>query len=127
MHKRMPSYFKMAALMAVMLLRREASSLQPLPTPLPLLVTPSASFVSPSTTHAHVRRYSGSTVLFGRRGGDKSRVKNRGGKNVKKSDLPSKVCVVCGRPFTWRKKWERCWDEVQCCSKSCNAKRRSSR
>ena len=25
----------------------------------------------------------------------------------KKSDLPTKVCPVCERPFTWRKKWER--------------------
>lgn len=36
------------------------------------------------------------------------------------------VCVVCNRPFTWRKKWERCWDEVTTCSKSCNAKRRGA-
>mmetsp|Transcript_12669 Transcript_12669/g.30926 ORF Transcript_12669/g.30926 Transcript_12669/m.30926 type:complete len:119 (-) Transcript_12669:228-584(-) len=59
--------------------------------------------------------------LFGRRGGG-------GGKKEKKSskaNLPEKICVVCGRPFTWRKKWERCWDEVTCCSKSCNSKRRS--
>ncbi|KAI2496484.1 hypothetical protein MHU86_18025 [Fragilaria crotonensis] len=46
-------------------------------------------------------------------------------RGVKKEHLPSKVCVVCERPFTWRKKWERCWDEVTTCSKSCNAKRRS--
>ena len=45
-------------------------------------------------------------------------------RGVKKENLPQKVCVVCGRPFTWRKKWERCWDEVTTCSKSCNAKRR---
>mmetsp|Transcript_46507 Transcript_46507/g.68745 ORF Transcript_46507/g.68745 Transcript_46507/m.68745 type:complete len:113 (-) Transcript_46507:69-407(-) len=61
-------------------------------------------------------------VLFGKRGG------KGGGKvqkdRIKKTDLPEKICVVCGRPFTWRKKWERCWDEVTCCSKSCNAKRR---
>ncbi|MGB2516732.1 MAG: DUF2256 domain-containing protein, partial [Pseudomonadales bacterium] len=24
----------------------------------------------------------------------------------KKSDLPTKMCPVCNRPFTWRKKWE---------------------
>jgi len=42
-----------------------------------------------------------------------------------KSNLPSKICVVCGRPFEWRKKWERCWEEVTTCSKSCNAQRRS--
>ena len=33
--------------------------------------------------------------------------------------LPSKVCVTCGRSFTWRKKWERTWDEVRYCSKRC--------
>ena len=44
--------------------------------------------------------------------------------SVKKENLPEKVCVVCNRPFTWRKKWERCWDEVTTCSKSCNAKRK---
>jgi len=55
----------------------------------------------------------------------------RGGKSaarmprgVKKENLPTKVCVVCDRPFTWRKKWERCWDEVTTCSKTCNAARR---
>ena len=31
----------------------------------------------------------------------------------KKSELPTKPCVVCGRPFTWRKKWEKVWDEVK--------------
>jgi len=30
----------------------------------------------------------------------------------KKADLPSKPCVVCGRPFVWRKKWEKVWSEV---------------
>ena len=28
-------------------------------------------------------------------------------RGVKKENLPSKICVVCNRPFTWRKKWER--------------------
>ena len=45
---------------------------------------------------------------------------------VKKENLPTKICVTCQRPFTWRKKWERCWDEVTTCSRSCNSKRRSS-
>jgi hypothetical protein len=36
-----------------------------------------------------------------------------------KSFLPTKNCVVCGKPFTWRKKWERCWDEVKYCSDRC--------
>lgn len=45
-------------------------------------------------------------------------------RGVKKENLPTKVCVTCGRPFTWRKKWERVWDEVTTCSKSCNRKRK---
>lgn len=45
-------------------------------------------------------------------------------RGIKKENLPSKVCLVCNRPFTWRKKWERCWDEVLTCSKSCNSARK---
>jgi hypothetical protein len=41
------------------------------------------------------------------------------GKHIKKGDLPSKVCKVCGRPFTWRKKWKAVWDQVQYCSDRC--------
>ncbi|MEZ9905873.1 DUF2256 domain-containing protein [Vibrio breoganii] len=35
-----------------------------------------------------------------------------------KKDLPS-----CGLPFVWRKKWERCWDEVLYCSERCRRKK----
>ena len=37
----------------------------------------------------------------------------------KKSELPTKTCDACGRPFTWRKKWERDWDQVRYCSDAC--------
>jgi hypothetical protein len=37
----------------------------------------------------------------------------------KKSELPSKICARCGRPFVWRKKWERDWDQVKYCSERC--------
>lgn len=40
-------------------------------------------------------------------------------KKFTKSNLPSKDCIVCNRPFEWRKKWERCWDEVKYCSERC--------
>jgi len=40
-------------------------------------------------------------------------------KGVKKEHLPEKICKACDRPFSWRKKWERCWDEVQYCSEGC--------
>ena len=46
-------------------------------------------------------------------------------RGVKKEHLPTKTCVVCQRPFNWRKKWERCWDQVTTCSKSCNQQRRA--
>ncbi len=32
---------------------------------------------------------------------------------------PAKTCPVCGRPFEWRKKWERDWDRVVYCSDAC--------
>jgi len=41
------------------------------------------------------------------------------GKAVKKADLPEKICPQCGRPFFWRKKWERDWDYVIHCSRAC--------
>ncbi|MFS8816078.1 MULTISPECIES: DUF2256 domain-containing protein [unclassified Synechococcus] len=41
----------------------------------------------------------------------------------KKSDLPSKICLTCGRPFTWRKKWADCWSEVKYCSERCRNRR----
>jgi len=38
---------------------------------------------------------------------------------MKKQHLPTKMCPVCNRPFTWRKKWEKNWDEVKYCSDQC--------
>jgi hypothetical protein len=32
---------------------------------------------------------------------------------------PTKQCLACGRTITWRKKWERDWDEVRYCSDAC--------
>ena len=32
-----------------------------------------------------------------------------------------KSCVTCGRQITWRKKWERDWDEVKYCSDACRS------
>ncbi|MFW2391363.1 MAG: DUF2256 domain-containing protein, partial [Methyloceanibacter sp.] len=39
----------------------------------------------------------------------------------RKTDLPTKLCVVCGRPFVWRKKWARDWVNVKYCSARCRA------
>jgi hypothetical protein len=32
---------------------------------------------------------------------------------------PTKVCVVCGRHLSWRKKWKRNWQSVKYCSRFC--------
>ena len=40
-------------------------------------------------------------------------------RGIKKQNLPSKLCKVCQRPFSWRKKWEKVWDEVRYCSEKC--------
>ncbi|MES2774689.1 MAG: DUF2256 domain-containing protein [Bacteroidota bacterium] len=40
-----------------------------------------------------------------------------------KADLPVKLCIVCNRPFSWRKKWEKVWDEVKYCSDRCRNKK----
>jgi hypothetical protein len=40
-------------------------------------------------------------------------------KMVKKGDLPSKICAACQKPFAWRKKWAKIWDQVRYCSTAC--------
>jgi len=42
-------------------------------------------------------------------------------RGVAKSNLPQKDCAQCSRPFTWRKKWERDWDQVKYCSDRCRS------
>lgn len=42
----------------------------------------------------------------------------------KKSELPFKECATCGRPFVWRKKWEKTWAEVRYCSERCRRDRK---
>ncbi|MFT7139992.1 MAG: hypothetical protein ACI9B8_002414, partial [Sulfitobacter sp.] len=37
----------------------------------------------------------------------------------KKVNLPQKVCLICERPFSWRKKWAKDWDQVLYCSQRC--------
>ena len=41
---------------------------------------------------------------------------------LKKSELPVKTCLTCGHPFSWRKKWSRCWEEVRYCSERKNTR-----
>lgn len=39
---------------------------------------------------------------------------------MKKSNLPTKICLICKRTFSWRKKWRLNWDRVKYCSKRCS-------
>lgn len=38
---------------------------------------------------------------------------------MKKQHLPEKICVVCEKPYSWRKKWEKNWEQVKYCSERC--------
>jgi hypothetical protein len=42
----------------------------------------------------------------------------------RKADLPQKICAACGRPFAWRKKWSRDWEQVKTCSDRCKGELR---
>ncbi len=44
----------------------------------------------------------------------------------RRPDLPSRSCVVCGREMTWRKAWERSFEEVRYCSAGCRRARLTS-
>ncbi|QLQ25966.1 MAG: DUF2256 domain-containing protein [Dechloromonas sp.] len=44
-------------------------------------------------------------------------------RSPKKSDLPEKICVSCGRPF-FGAKWAAVWAAVKYCSERCRRNRR---
>jgi hypothetical protein len=48
-------------------------------------------------------------------------------KTVKKSQLPTKTCDICQRPFVWRKKWARDWENVRYCSERCQREAKRAR
>jgi hypothetical protein len=45
---------------------------------------------------------------------------------VIKKRLQLKNCLVCNKPFNWRKKWKRDWDNVKYCSEKCRRNKKSS-
>ncbi|MBP6496687.1 MAG: DUF2256 domain-containing protein [Psychrobacter sp.] len=45
----------------------------------------------------------------------------------KKVNLPQKICPVCQRPFSWRKKWEKDWEQVIYCSDKCRRGKRATK
>jgi hypothetical protein len=61
---------------------------------------------APRSLHATQPFITSSTTLHGRGGGG-GKGEDKLSKGKKKGDLPEKVCVVCGRPFTWRAKWAK--------------------
>ncbi|ELB2789768.1 DUF2256 domain-containing protein [Aeromonas hydrophila] len=44
----------------------------------------------------------------------------------RKAHLPEKIYPVCKRPFSWRRKWANCWEEVRYCSECCRHARHCS-
>jgi hypothetical protein len=44
----------------------------------------------------------------------------------RKPSLPEKICAACARPFAWRRKWSRDWDQVRFCSDACRSGRRDA-
>ena len=48
-------------------------------------------------------------------------------KMQKKSNLPQKICLQCGLPFVWRRKWEKSWLEVKFCSDKCKKSRKNKK
>jgi len=42
------------------------------------------------------------------------------------SQRPSKICPVCQRPFSWRKKWADVWEQVIYCSERCRNRKGSA-
>jgi hypothetical protein len=49
------------------------------------------------------------------------------GDSMKKANLPTKVCAACGRPFAWRKKWAKDWEQVRYCSDKCRKSKPTSK
>lgn len=60
----------------------------------------------PRSLHTTQPFTTSSTTLHGRGGGG-GKGEDKLSKGKKKGDLPEKMCVVCGRPFTWRAKWAK--------------------
>ncbi|MEO5909453.1 MAG: DUF2256 domain-containing protein [Pelobium sp.] len=46
-------------------------------------------------------------------------MQNKSGQIIAKANLPTKNCLACKKPFSWRKKWRNCWNDVKYCSERC--------
>jgi hypothetical protein len=54
-----------------------------------------------------------------RRGDKTEKPQNEATRRFTKQTLPEKVCATCKKPFAWRKKWARDWEQVRYCSDRC--------
>lgn len=54
-----------------------------------------------------------STLTYAKRG------RRRSAETPTSMSREPKTCSTCGREITWRKKWERCWDDIKYCSDAC--------
>ncbi|MFN9750197.1 MAG: DUF2256 domain-containing protein [Planctomycetota bacterium] len=43
--------------------------------------------------------------------------------HTRSGSLPTRTCQSCGLAFSWRKKWERDWEQVKYCSDRCRRNR----
>jgi len=75
------------------------------------------AFAHPTGAATELRR--SLTIGVGALGGRSVMPKMR-----RKGDLPQKICAACGRPFAWRKKWARDWEQVKTCSDRCKGELR---
>ena len=39
------------------------------------------------------------------------------------SEVPDKTCAICGRRFSWRRRWADNWEQVRYCSARCRGRR----
>ncbi|MGB0572774.1 MAG: DUF2256 domain-containing protein [Alphaproteobacteria bacterium] len=44
-----------------------------------------------------------------------------------KRDRRTKICPICNRSFTWRRRWAACWDTVKFCSARCRKNRNQNK
>lgn len=51
-------------------------------------------------------------------------MRDENGHRGNKAHLPTKPCLACGRPMSWRKAWAKNWDEVKYCSERCRRDRK---
>jgi hypothetical protein len=51
------------------------------------------------------------------------RVNDDKGFRGNKRALPSKPCMACGRPMSWRRAWAKNWEEVRYCSEACRRRK----